>query len=360
MNILILTGKFGMGHYSAAEAIKQEIEENYKDINVNIKIIDIIDYSFPAISSYVYKSFDTLVSKCANLYNFINTNNEERNIKTFNYLFIKKLDKLFDKYNPEVVISTLPISSQYISKYKSIKKSNVPLLTFITDISSHSEWIHKNTNYYFVGDEKIKGSLVNKGISEEKIIITGIPVRKQFREIDMDLNKNNKKKEVLIMGGGLGLISVNDELFEVLNNVKDIKTTIITGNNKSMYEYLRDKYKNIKVIGYTEEVSKYMKNSDLIISKSGGITLFEAIYSEVPMYVINPFLVQEIKNSKFIEKEKIGKVIRDKDFDIVSDILNLINDDDEITKMKNNMKNIKSRINQNEIINVLDKFMKGA
>ena len=360
MNILILTGKFGMGHYSAAEAIKQEIEENYKDINVNIKIIDIIDYSFPAISSYVYKSFDTLVSKWANLYNFINTNNEERNIKTFNYLFIKKLDKLFDKYNPEVVISTLPISSQYISKYKSIKKSNVPLLTFITDISSHSERIHKNTNYYFVGDEKIKGSLVNKGISEEKIIITGIPVRKQFREIDMDLNKNNKKKEVLIMGGGLGLISVNDELFEVLNNVKDIKTTIITGNNKSMYEYLRDKYKNIKVIGYTEEVSKYMKNSDLIISKSGGITLFEAIYSEVPMYVINPFLVQEIKNSKFIEKEKIGKVIRDKDFDIVSDILNLINDDDEITKMKNNMKNIKSRINQNEIINVLDKFMKGA
>lgn len=248
MNILILTGKFGMGHYSAAEAIKQEIEENYKDINVNIKIIDIIDYLFPAISSYVYKSFDTLVSKWANLYNFINTNNEERNIKTFNYLFIKKLDKLFDKYNPEVVISTLPISSQYISKYKSIKKSNVPLLTFITDISSHSEWIHKNTNYYFVGDEKIKGSLVNKGISEEKIIITGIPVRKQFREIDMDLNKNNKKKEVLIMGGGLGLISVNDELFEVLNNVKDIKTTIITGNNKSMYEYLRDKYKNIKVI----------------------------------------------------------------------------------------------------------------
>ena len=360
MNILILTGKFGMGHYSAAEAIKQEIEENYKDINVNIKIIDIIDYSFPAISSYVYKSFDTLVSKWANLYNFINTNNEERNIKTFNYLFIKKLDKLFDKYNPEVVISTLPISSQYISKYKSIKKSNVPLLTFITDISSHSEWIHKNTNYYFVGDEKIKGSLVNKGISEEKIIITGIPVRKQFREIDMDLNKNNKKKEVLIMGGGLGLISVNDELFEVLNNVKDIKTTIITGNNKSMYEYLRDKYKNIKVIGYTEEVSKYMKNSDLIISKSGGITLFEAIYSEVPMYVINPFLVQEIKNSKFIEKEKIGRVIRDKDFDIVSDILNLINDDYEITKMKNNMKNIKSRINQNEIINVLDKFMKGA
>ena len=162
------------------------------------------------------------------------------------------------------------------------------------------------------------------------------------------------------MGGGLGLIPFKEEVFESLNNERNIKTTIITGNNKKMYDYIKGKYKNIVVVGYTDTISEYMKKADLIISKSGGITLFEAIYSEVPMYVINPFLVQEIKNSKFIEKEKIGKVIRDKDFDIVSDILNLINDDDEITKMKNNMKNIKSRINQNEIINVLDKFMKGA
>lgn len=83
-------------------------------------------------------------------------------------------------------------------------------------------------------------------------------MRKQFREIDMDLNKNNRKRSSYY-GRRIRTISVNDELFEVLNNVKDIKTTIITGNNKSMYEYLRDKYKNIKVIGYTEEVSKYMK-----------------------------------------------------------------------------------------------------
>ena len=35
---------------------------------------------------------------------------------------------------------------------------------------------------------------------------------------------------------------------------------------------------------------------------------------------------------------------------------------DNLTKEQRhkNMKNIKSRINQNEIINVLDKFMKGA
>ena len=120
MNILILTGKFGMGHYSAAEAINQEIEENYKDINVNIKIIDIIDYLFPAISSYVYKSFDTLVSKWANLYNFINTNNEERNIKTFNYLFIKKLDKLAAFAETKITLSVSMDESELPAGVKDI------------------------------------------------------------------------------------------------------------------------------------------------------------------------------------------------------------------------------------------------
>lgn len=357
MNILILTGRFGMGHYSVSEAIRQEINNKYSDINVNI--VDILDYLMPTVSKAVYKSFNVLVTKWSNLYNFINTNNEERNIKTFNYLFIKKLDKLFEDNKPDIVISTLPISSQYISKYKSIKKSDIPLFTFITDISSHSEWIYKNTDFYFVGDESIKTRLASKGINKDKIIVTGIPVKQQFKDSIISVNKS-KAKEILIMGGGLGLISFKEDLFDVLNNEEKIKTTVITGNNKNMYDYIKNKYKNIDVVGYTDKINEYMQRSDLIISKSGGITLFESIYSEVPIYVINPFLAQEVKNSKFIEEEKIGRVIWNKDFDIVNDIFKIINDDNTILEMKNNMKRIKEKINQKEIISIIDKFKKGA
>ena len=103
-----------------------------------------------------------------------------------------------------------------------------------------------------------------------------------------------------------------------------------------------------------------MKKADLIISKSGGITLFEAIYSETPIYVVNPFLLQEVKNAKFIEKRKIGQVVWDKESDIVNDILSLINDDKTISKMKSNMKKIKENINQEEILSVINHFNKEA
>ena len=335
MKILILTGKFGMGHYSVSEAIGQEISS--RDSNIEVSIVDILDYLMPTASKILYKSFNTLVTKWSNLYNFVNVNNENNNIKTFNYFFVKGLDRLFLEFNPDIVISTLPISSQYISKYKSLKKSNIPLFTFITDISSHSEWIHKNTDFYFVGDISIKKSLIDKGIDENKIIVSGIPVKQGFKDKIIKFDKN-KSKEILIMGGGLGLISFNKNLFKSLNNEKNIKTTVITGNNKKMFEQLKSEYKNIEVLGYTNKIDFYMKRADLIISKSGGITLFEAIYSETPIYVVNPFLIQEVKNAKFIEKRKIGQVIWNEEMDIAKDILSLINDDKAILKMKSNMK----------------------
>ena len=357
MKLLILTGKFGMGHYSVSEAIGQEISS--RDSNIEVSIVDILDYLMPTASKILYKSFNTLVTKWSNLYNFVNINNEDNNIKTFNYFFVKGLDRLFLEFNPDIVISTLHISSQYISKYKSLKKSNIPLFTFITDISSHSEWIHKNTDFYFVGDISIKKSLIDKGIDENKIIVSGIPVKQGFKDKIIKFDKN-KSKESLIMGGGLGLISFNKNLFESLNNEKNIKTTVITGNNKKMFEQLKSKYKNIEVLGYTNKIDFYMKRADLIISKSGGITLFEAIYSETPIYVVNPFLLQEVKNAKFIEKRKIGQVVWNEEMDIAKDILSLINDDKAILKMKSNMKKVKENINQEEILSVIEQFKKEA
>ena len=127
-----------------------------------------------------------------------------------------------------------------------------------------------------------------------------------------------------------------------------------------MYDYIKGKYKNIVVVGYTDTISEYMKKADLIISKSGGITLFEAIHSEVPIYVIEPFLVQEIKNAQYIEREKIGKVIWKKNFYIEKDIIELINNDVAVLEMKRNMKKIKEKLRQEEIINIIEKFKRGA
>ena len=80
----------------------------------------------------------------------------------------------------------------------------------------------------------------------------------------------------------------------------------------------------LQLFGYTNEVYKYIEKAELIITKPGGITLFEAIYSKTPIFVLRPFLSQEIGNAKFIEKNEIGTVVWDKSENTTQDILNLL------------------------------------
>ena len=37
-----------------------------------------------------------------------------------------------------------------------------------------------------------------------------------------------------------------------------------------------------------------MKRADLLVTKSGGITMFEALHTQTQLYIINPVLIQDI------------------------------------------------------------------
>lgn len=64
---------------------------------------------------------------------------------------VQKLDQVFYDSQADLVISTLPLSSQYVSAYKQTTGGTLPSYTYITDIDAHSEWIAPETDCYFVG-----------------------------------------------------------------------------------------------------------------------------------------------------------------------------------------------------------------
>lgn len=191
MNIIILTGRFGMGHIKAAEAIKEEIMAHG---NNYAKIIDCMDYLFPTVSGGIYKGFDFMVSRCSGIYNALNKLSSKSSSVPLTASVIKKIDRLLDEYQADAVVVTFPVCSQYISAYKRMKQSDIPLYTYVTDVSVHEEWIAPGTDKYFVGDKTTKQTLVSKGVEEEKIVISGIPVRKCFYEKTLQNRSSQKKK----------------------------------------------------------------------------------------------------------------------------------------------------------------------
>lgn len=336
MNMIILTGRFGMGHVKAAEAIREQILKEKKADKV--EIIDFMDYMFPTMSSHIYKGFNFLVSRCSGLYNALNKAAGKSGGVPLKAAVTKKIDRLLEEHQAAAVIVAFPVCSQYISAYKRMRRCDIPLYTFITDITAHEEWIAPGTDKYFVGDISTKNTLLSKGVEEERIVISGIPVRDCFSSEGEQ--KKEDQKEVLIMGGGLGLIPSSQEFLKKLIQREDIKVTLIAGKNEKLRREIKDKYPQIETIGYTDSVDIYMKRADVIVTKAGGITTFEAMAARTPLYIIKPFLEQEYGNARYIEEHNIGRVVWNEQTDEAEDIIRFLENDDLREVMKANMKTI--------------------
>lgn len=356
MEILILTAKFGMGHYSASHSLKQQIQD--KIPGTTVSIIDFFDYTAPKASTIMYKSFDFMINRASTCYNLFYRLSEKGILPNSSYLidyFMGSLQQLIDETNPKLIISTVPFCSQLLSHYTEQSHHSVPFVTCITDISSHCEWIHKNTSYYLVASPSIKDALIKKGVTPDRIQINGIPVRREFLENCDSLNhiEPPRQKRLLIMGGGLGLLPKSPTFYEALNDLDSVTTTVITGNNKRLFNQIHQKYNNIEVIGYTNQVYKFMQEADLIISKPGGITVFEAINSEIPILVFEPFLQQEINNANFIRLHNLGGIIHKKQIDSVEVISNFIYDSKALQQIKLNMKHLKKQFNDHALEQII-------
>ena len=333
-----------MGHVKCAEAIAEEIYASQPDASVTT--VDVMDYLFPHLSKAIYKGFSLLVTKLPGMYNHLNRAAGKHAGVPMKKTIAAKLDRLIAETQPDLIISNLPVCSKYISTYKKLRVCTVPLFTYITDITVHDEWIADKTDLYFVGDESTGNVLISKGVSAEKIVVSGIPVKRVFKSAFKDgtLKDQEKadtgthtKKRLLIMGGGLGLVPGGSRLLKRLNEESCFEVTLIAGRNRSLEKRARRKYKNINVVGFTDKIADYMAAADLVLTKPGGITTFEAIASRTPMYIADPFLEQEMGNARFIESKNIGRVVWSRDCDVASDIINFLKDTALIDTMKENM-----------------------
>lgn len=318
-----------------------------------VEVIDFFELIFPKMKTMIYGIFNFLVSRCSCVYNFFYKFSANTKFAPFKSMMRKRIEKILEEKKIDIVISTFPVCSKYVSVYKKAKNTNLKLYTYITDVEVNQEWLTDETDAYFVASDETKWQMMQNGVSSKQIKVVGIPVKREFKKTSFEKGKN----EILVMGGGLGLLPAMEETLENLAKHREIHITLLTGKNQKMFEKYYGKYSNMKVVGYTDKVYEYLEKAELILTKAGGITLFEAIHSKTPMYVLNPFLSQEIGNAKFIEKNEMGKVVWNKTGNVAKDILDLLKSPDELENMRKNMQRIKSQL---EEITVMDLYEKGA
>lgn len=322
-DILIFSVRFGNGHYSASQAIKQHLEK--LEPSLKIKIEDFYDLTMPNTSNYIYDSYQILIHRASSVYNYFyrqkELNHDLMTGTTITRMVLPRLAKFIRQAKPKVIISTFPLCSHYVSRYKKLYHHGVPLVTCITDVVGNTEWIHPGTNLYLVASQLVKQELQERGIPAEAIMVTGIPVKSAFLTTNRDFNSLKPygiEKEdflLLLMGGGTGQLPVERDFYDWLANLNQVKTLIFTGNNHKLRSKLEqyDLGNNILVLPFSNKIATFMHRADLAITKAGGITIFEAIASATPFIIYNPQLGQELENSRFIRSCHLGPICYDID-----------------------------------------------
>ena len=352
--ILIFYASFGGGHLSAAKSIERYLLNNYKD--TDIELIDCMKYVNKTIEKISTSAYKEMTKKAPWAWGKIYSGAQKGALahitsKANSFMAVKLLRLLREK-NPDIVISTHPFGSQMCSYLKRKKKVNFKIATIMTDFKSHDQWLvgADYTDFFFVSNIEMQKELVEKNIDENKIIVTGIPVKEEFlvshnkEQILESLNFSQNKKTILFFGGGefgLGKEMTLNVLECLLDKYKSTQIIAISGRNETMkkkFESLVDKYsrnQDVRVFEFTDKVAEYMSISNLVITKPGGLTSSESLVSHLPMVIINPIPGQEEENAEFLENRKVAKWIK-KDDDI-NFILNiLLNDDNILNNMKEN------------------------
>lgn len=354
--VLILTAHFGAGHISAANAIKDIILE--KDSTYNVTVQNFINASLPKLNKPMIKLYENNTKYTPGLYNYyyyLKKSFDSRH-DISHKLYTPKLIEYIMATKPDLIISTFPLAAACVYNFK-IKYPNVDVktLTVVTDVVDSLEWIYPMTDMYFVPSVEIKNRFVQKGISPSSVKVTGVPINKNFSASDKLTSSD--KHNLLILGGGRGLFDFEEDFFywidNFINDYKEIlNVTIITGKNKKLYELLTEKkpLSNINVLGFVNNMDELIKSYDIMITKPGGATLFEAIHSQTPIIVKIPKVGQEIENTRFIIDKGIGCVYYDNDdLKIIFNKLVCGEFYDLIKFMKSNMINLKNSIEFNKI-----------
>lgn len=313
MNILILSASTGGGHMRASRAIESYMNENYK--SANVKIIDSLLYINPILNKTVTSGYISLATRTPKIYGKIYelTNKEDRwssFVSRLNYLFANKLLPLIEEFVPDVIITTHPFPTEMVSILKSKELLNIPLVCIMTDYAPHKTWVNPKVDAYIVSNDDMVNEMIKIGVKEEIIYPYGIPIEKVFfekKDRDLVLNElelNHNIPTILMMAGSFGVTNVFDIYEDILNINRDFQIIVITGKNKKLYDeflnIIAESKKHTKLIYFTDEVNKFMQVSDIIITKPGGLTITEALASNIPMAVFDAIPGQEEENAEFL------------------------------------------------------------
>ena len=330
MKVIIAAAGTG-GHINPGIAIANKIKE--KEPNSEIIFVGTdrgLENDLVPRAGYELKTIDAY-----GLSKKISIENLKKLYKT--YKGIGEAKKIVKEFKPDIVIGT----GGYIcgAVVLAAKKNNVPVLLHESNAfpGKAVQMLAKKANTILVSFKDAKDRIKNC----ENAVFTGTPVKikkqdyslNQKIEIINSLGLSHEKPIVLIFGGSQGAQRINEAIISIIKNRLNKDYQMIWATGPKQYDIIKEeleKYninieqiENTKIVPYIYNMEEVENICDLVVARSGAMTITEISNLAKPSILIplpNVSNDHQMHNAKVLEKIGAAKIITNDDLN--GDLLN--------------------------------------
>lgn len=268
----------------------------------------------------------------------------------------KKVKKIIEDFKPDLVIGT----GGYVSAPVVKMASKLGIKSYIHEQNAiagvANKMLEKDVDNIFLGFLEAE----NHFKSKEKHIYSGNPVRDVFFKA-----KKEKSREILgfdeddfvifAFGGSQGAAKINRAIIDTLPKISQsdsIKLVFATGKRyfEPVLTEIKDRgidiKENIEILEYIRDIHLYISAADIVISRSGALTVSEISVCGTPSILIpSPNVAgnHQMFNAKVLADRGGAVIVEEKNLDkniIFDEISRLESDRNELEKMSRITKSV--------------------
>lgn len=296
----------------------------------------------------------------------------KNNIKTLRA--IGQAKKIIKEFKPDILIGT----GGYICgpAVLAAKRYHIPTILHESNAfpGKAVRMLSSRVDTIMVGFKEAKEKLSQV----RKIVVTGTPTKikekqlnqTQKQEILRKLGVKQNKPVVLVFGGSQGAKAINDAMVEIINNKMNQNYQIIWAAGPIQFDIIKRHIKNmgklegVAIVPYIYNMEELMNACDVIVARSGAMTINEiATVGKPAIFIPLPYVSQNHQeyNAKVLEKVGAAKIILNKE--LTANVLNqnieqIVKDPTTIKQMGENAKKVAGHQVEDKIYQEITKLIK--
>jgi UDP-N-acetylglucosamine:LPS N-acetylglucosamine transferase len=186
--------------------------------------------------------------------------------------------------------------NHFIQRFIKEERLGIPCHTFLTDPFPPfwQGWASPWVDRFFVPTAEALQELTAMGVDAWKIEHVPMPVRPQFRPFTTDARDAFREEmnldgstTILLNGGARG----GGPLLTIYNAVRkaapDANILVVCGRNEHLRLHLvATRHPKTRAFGFVEDIHRFIAGSDLVLTKPGALSTYEALACGVPVLLL--------------------------------------------------------------------------